>query len=108
MTSSAPPTSKSSYVEGRLAKLEARLAETQAELIELKGIKQQGNNVFSTPAAAGGSLHGGGDEEDVVAMAVHLGLGVSDVKAMSAQQRWLVRSITQQRVPVSASERFIF
>lgn len=92
---SAPPPTKS-YVEGRLAKLEAKLAETQAELHALKSIDQANNfgTAKVTPAAAAGSHHSdSGDDEDVVAMAVHLGLDVSSVKEMSAQQRWLVSSI---------------
>lgn len=76
----------SCYVDGRLAKLEATLAETQAELVALKRIKEtettNDEGALKSTAA--------GDEEDAVAMAVHLGLNVSSVKEMSAQQRWLV------------------
>lgn len=108
----APPAAKS-HVEGRLAKLEAKLAETQAELHALKSIDQA--NTFGTakvtPAAAAGNHHSeSGDDEDVVAMAVHLSLDVSSVKEMSAQQRWLVSSInyTVVFVPVMRERVFFF
>ena len=113
MTTSSPlppaaATKSHAVVEGRLAKLEAKLAETQAELIALKSIER--NNLrgehfakkATTPMAKAAPA-ATGDEEDVVAMAVHLGLDVSCTKEMSAQQRWLVRRRRQPPTSVCFS-----
>ena len=107
---------KSSYVEGRLAKLEARLAETQAELIALKSLELKNNNsgrhnhhaggLTPTKAAGNKTNSAAEDEDDIVAMAVHLGLNVSSSKEMSAQQRWLVRRLNPRRI--CSDEAFFF
>jgi hypothetical protein len=102
-------------VEGRLAKLEVKLAETQADLMALKGSGNDGTAagshrlLGSGEAAAAAAVVATAGDEDVVAMAVHLGLVVSSVDRMSAQQRWLVSAINSSALGprVSHKERHL-